>query len=904
MGGTHRIAAAVRRAILAGGVCALLLGPGAARADTLDAILDLVLQSVDPSLVDAKKMLKCAIGQGGLNDKTLQVCGGGLAKAKADAYLESDSTAQTVVTVGIAASKKQWGKVIEIGGTKLILDLACTAAMPPGPVKSVLCSNLSTELAKLARPVVAGVVGALSSSPVDVLKLVSILGPGLACKVDVIPAAMRELACGTIGEILAAGKELAEGLADLAASAVKAAGFVFDAGDKALGSYHEKLSPKAYFKAYWVYTTHLGAWLKYVKGEAALMAFVNDRHSSCKQYYGSAKPCDPMRKLYLDTVNPAVEQLKGAGAAYFEVALKPDLLYHYLFYRSSGGKYPGFNWGGNACHLMEKFPLLEGDGLQSTQPRPTVWDHACKKAYDLLLAELAQKKPALEAQLAGLAKQGCTATSSASLYCASYEGQAACLKALPAHASQCVVDVGKATASLAPKIALQLGKRCSVAGQTTVQCTRPWKVDQCKSTVAAYNAQKSAPWGGKLSLACTAAVDPAFEPGKLQALEIAGLLNHKPGGTALMASAANDSGAGCKPLWDPLSLGCKDHKAVAAQLAQLPKLAVPSCPPDPNRDGADLPCIVPVLSADRTLANAQPVAAAVAAAGAAGQAPSSAAAPVSARSAGVPLVRAGSAPSTSAPETGALAAPRTSMSPPREGRDDSASTMGDRGGARSTLPAVQSPMARAQFPAAQVPTARASPPAPTGAPNWSSMNRSAAPAPASAPGVAAPALAAAASAAPDTGIPVASTRPVEAAAQPGKCPPGRVAYTEGTSRVVKCLPAPSCGPGQARNSAGACVCPAGQVAVRRGSEPQTVQCVAAPPCGSDQTRDAETGECRCPPGQQSYRRGSGGPQKCIATKSCPPNVKLDPASGQCLCPPGTVVYWDGAAGGGCAAPQR
>lgn len=304
------------------------------------------------------------------------------------------------------------GQVIEIGGSERSVDLACTAAMPPGPVKSVLCSSITGELAKLIRPVVAGVVKALSGSPPDVLTLVSILGPGLACKVDVIPAAVREPACGTIGEILAAGKDLAEGLADLAESMVKAAGYVFVAGDKLIGSYHEKQAPKAYFKAYCAYSTHLGAWLKHVKGEPALMALVNDKHASCKQYYGSTKPCDPMRKLYLDTVNPAVEQLKGAGAAYFDVSLKPNLLYHYLFYKSSGGKYPGFNWGGNACHLMEKFPLLEGD-LQQTQPRLTVWDHACKKAYDRLLAELANSKPALEVQLASLAKMGCTPTSSA-----------------------------------------------------------------------------------------------------------------------------------------------------------------------------------------------------------------------------------------------------------------------------------------------------------------------------------------------------------------------------------------------------------------------------------------------------------------------------------------------------------
>jgi len=765
---SHHVFEVARRAVVAAGLSALLLAaPPAARADTLDTILDLVLQSIDPSLLDAKQLLKCAIGQGGMNEKTLQVCGGGVAKAQADAFLVSDSTAQTVVTVGIAASKQQWGKVVEIGGSKLILDLACTAAMPPGPVKSVLCSNLTGELSKLAKPVVGGVVGALSSSPPDAFKLVAILGPGLACKADfVIPAAVREVVCGTIGQLLAAGKDLAEGLAELANVAVKTAGYVFDAGDKVLGSYHEKQSPKAYFKAYWAYETHLGAWLKYVKGDAALTAYVNEKHASCKQYYGTAKPCDAMRKIYLDTVNPAVAQLSSAATAYFEVALKPNLLYHYLHYRSSGGKYPGFNWGGNACHLMEKFPLLEGDGLQQTQPRPTVWDHACKEAQELLLAELAQKKTALEGQLALLAKQGCTATSSASFHCASYDGQASCLKALPTHPNTCAVDIGKANAAFAARIALELGKRCSTVSpaHSTVQCTRPWKVEQCNKKTAQYASRKTAPWGGKLSIQCTPATDPAFEPGKVKAVEIAGQLNHKPSPPSMTVTAAGDSGAGCKPIWDPLSIGCKDHKAVGAQLAQMPSLAaVKYCPPDPDKDGADAPCIVPVLSADSTAAvvHPQPVAQALGAAIAARSAsPAStqgpaqsgqavlAGGPAVAPAASGPLAQAArpaagpppdlkvdrqsheavsgmtssspAAPSTASPPATTIVAPQRLPSPAQTGAlpppvpsslPAVQSPAGPARGPSSTLPAVQVPVARTQLPAVQPPAVQTQLPA-------------------------------------------------------------------------------------------------------------------------------------------------------------------------------------------------
>ena len=443
----------------------ILLWRAAARAGVVDTVLDLVLISIDPSLVEAKSLLKCAIAHDGLTAATIETCGGGVAKDKAQIYLQPGSTAQTVVTVGLAASKKQWGKVIEVGGTKLVLDLACSAAMPPGPLKSVLCSSLSGEISKLARPVVVGLVQALSASPPDWLRIVTMLGPGLACKIEQIPALVRESACGVIGELLAAGKDLAEGLGALAEAAVKGVGFVLDAGDKMLGSYHEKLGPKAYFKAYWVHYTHKAAWLKFVKGDAAMATFVEDLHKKCRDHYGSSKPCDPMRKVFLDAVNPVVAHLKNAGAVHFEVSLRPALLYHYLFFKNSAGKYPGFNWGGNACHLIEKYPLLEGD-LQDSQPRPTVWDHACKPAYELLLAALAQHKSQLEAQLAALGVQGCTLTSNSSLSCVSYSAVTACTKALPAYPDRCVVDVGKANAAFAQPIAAQLGKRCSAPSGT------------------------------------------------------------------------------------------------------------------------------------------------------------------------------------------------------------------------------------------------------------------------------------------------------------------------------------------------------------------------------------------------------------------------------------------------------
>jgi hypothetical protein len=739
--------------------------------------------------------------------------------------------------------------------------------MPPGPLKSVLCSSLSGEVSKLARPVVSGLVGALSSSPPDWFKLVTMLGPGLACRIEQIPPLVRETACGLIGELLAQGKELAEGLGALAELAVKGLGSVLDAGNKILGSYHEKQGPKAYFKAYWVHYTHKAAWLKFVKGDAAMAQFVDGLHKKCRDYYDSNKPCDPMRKVFLDAVNPVVAQLKGAGAVYFDVHLRPDLLYHYLFFKNSGGKLAGFSWGGNACHLIEKFPLLEGD-LQDSQPRPTVWDHACKPAFDLLLAALAQHKPQLEAQLAALGTQGCTLTSSASLYCVSYPAAAACTKALPAHHGSCVVDVGKANAAFAPQVAQQLGKRCSVVSAThaTVQCARPWKVDQCKSLTASYAAQKNAPWGGKLSLHCTAAADPAFEQGKIKAIEITGQLNQKAGSAAMMAAAAGDSGAGCKPLWDALSIGCTDHKAMAKQLTALPGLAVAACPADPNKDGADAPCIVPVLtagSAIEVVSAQQPVAAALPLSGTPATAP-----PAHAAQSTLPV--------PGARTLTTQAEPRGVLQP------ELGAPQGERSRVPSALAALQSPTMSTRLPPAQSPTATGGPPSSgSNAPSWGTVPGS---------------QAAVGQTASRTATPVIADRLAR-----GGCPPGQLAYKSGTDGLVKCIAAPACGPEQSRNAAGQCVCPAGTIAVRHGSEMDKPKCVPAEPCVAGLTRDATTGECRCPPGQMAYRSGNGVGAKCIATQPCPPGSKLDAATGKCQCPPGTRLYRDGTGGGGCVS---
>jgi hypothetical protein len=113
-------------------------------------------------------------------------------------------------------------------------------------------------------------------------------------------------------------------------------------------------------------------------------------------------------------------------------------------------------------------------------------------------------------------------------------------------------------------------------------------------------------------------------------------------------------------------------------------------------------------------------------------------------------------------------------------------------------------------------------------------------------------------------LPRAPTAPSVVTPRSGPCPPGQVAYREGGSGVVKCIPGPPCGPEQTRDAQGRCRCPAGQVAYREGGS-GVVKCIPGPPCGPEQTRDA-SGQCRCPAGQVAYREGTTGTVRCVPAR--------------------------------------
>ena len=61
-----------------------------------------------------------------------------------------------------------------------------------------------------------------------------------------------------------------------------------------------------------------------------------------------------------------------------------------------------------------------------------------------------------------------------------------------------------------------------------------------------------------------------------------------PAGARRLDAPAAPNGRLCELTWDPLAIDCRSKAPVQAH----PEIALPTCSPDPNRDGADTPCLV------------------------------------------------------------------------------------------------------------------------------------------------------------------------------------------------------------------------------------------------------------------------------------------------------------------------
>ncbi len=579
---------------------ALVLSSSAARGDTLDQILNVVLPLIDHDLATAEPFVRCVVSTG-----NAQTCALNFAKGKAAAATSANPKLAAAVSIVKAIQKHDWITVLDVGGTGLLFPIACSVSMPPaGPLKDFLCSSATSELAKLAQPVLRTALECVRDG--NWPKLITTIGPSIACSLSIIPSEIRVPACTGLDYILkgslAAFKTMLDGLGN----DVNA---LLSAGDRLLGSDVQKLTPKQYFAVFWAPYLAKATGLKMSHADPAYGQLMFKLTYNCPGYFGKSAPCDAMTSVFGKAVNQGVTALQSLELPYYNAHLKPDLLYHYLHYVAAKGS-TGGGTGNCTQDFYHQLPLPSGDGDAEANPNP--WAITCGQVGDIVKAEIEKNKIVLFIETEPVLKKGCNITTNGTFYCPNYAGNAACRKILPTHPGSCVLDQSKAALAFADEILAKLGaKRCATKGPAgwehkIIECSRPWKTQTCQGLV-----DTGTPTGVNDKVLCKEKPDPGFDQGKTRAQQVVQILNSGKVNVAVSGAAPSllsvgkpyaFKPAGCAPSSpDPLRIGCQNWPVVADVASKVPFVNLPTCAGDPHADGADAPCFA------RIYYSAQPV---------------------------------------------------------------------------------------------------------------------------------------------------------------------------------------------------------------------------------------------------------------------------------------------------------
>ncbi len=156
--------------------------------------------------------------------------------------------------------------------------------------------------------------------------------------------------------------------------------------------------------------------------------------------------------------------------------------------------------------------------------------------------------------------------------------------------THCSLDKQSAMQQVAKEILDALAsKRCTLNG-TAVSCTRPWKSDLCKKLVLEKQKQYYQSTFTKIDVTCPYTPDKSFTDFSMMVDAAFKKVNK-----GASVSAPNKKGSFsydyCTAEHDPLSITCKDANTFPElQAAFPPNIKLKKCPPDPNDDGADVPC--------------------------------------------------------------------------------------------------------------------------------------------------------------------------------------------------------------------------------------------------------------------------------------------------------------------------
>ncbi len=613
---------AFARTVIAVTVLIAGLSAGGARADTLDDVLAVLSTAgvVDPVVVEAKPMIQCLV-----NGQSVEICAEEAA-GKAHGFVPNDPKIKKVVDIFHAVQAKAWLDVFMLAGEQVVCSLIPTG----GTIKDLFCG----EIFDVAEPVIASAYKAVIDG--DILGLVTTVGVGYAC--DLLPDApgASEL-CGVLGEIV-------QGVADAVGGMVGTFGNLLE--DIAGQSQH--MPVEEYYLKYWRNWLHYAVVKNLHTGQPHYLHVGNYAMSStsCQEYFDShkmsasnaQKVCGIMKQRFLQEVDEVTKVWQAFPATFFAGWAAPNVRSWTVMYYSKLEEYAQVAGGHTGPHQSQhgKY-LLKSDapfkdlnakcGAQLPLSMPampyevhavdkanmsTARGWACLQVGDLLAEALLAQKAILKAVLPKMTALGCTKASNAAapyIYCQSYEKFKAC-RALydggeSAEGNICQINQLAADPALAKAIAVKLGtKRCHATPHSTsysnVECERPWKQAQCKSLLDSLSSGAFK----KPTISCLLKHDRAFAAGKRDASEIVKNLSATSSGMGTVdpASGATSGLAIYTPgecsrsaddEWDPLRIHCKAEAAKKKLAAMLP-----TCDPDPQKDGADKPCYDGPLTLD------------------------------------------------------------------------------------------------------------------------------------------------------------------------------------------------------------------------------------------------------------------------------------------------------------------
>jgi hypothetical protein len=590
--------------------------PGAARADTLDEILQVLNTAgiVDQAVVEAKPMIQCLI-----DGKPIEQCAE-IAGAEAKGLIPNDPKIQKVVDVFHAVQAGDWLRVFVLTGEQVVCTL-----VPGDPYSDLFCGPIFD----VAEPVITSAYAAVRDG--EILKLVTLLGVDYACQLLPNVSGAGAL-CEFLGEIVAG---IAKGVGD----AVGALGNLLE--DVSGQTPH--MPVEQYYVTQWRSWLHYAVLQKLRTGQVAYLHAGRYGGTPCAEYFDShkmsasnaEKVCGIMKQRFLDEVEEVAELFAAFPPAYFQGAGAPNVgAWASQYYQNipttpvpatSPPDTPG-HWIKTyltkpapqpfqqvLMHCLGQTPLPlppvpgTNDGVsaadQSILGIAQGW--ACTQVYGLLAAALQKQKAIVDGVSGKIASLGCQKSGNAPALhfsCPTYAAFRQC-RALYPHGSTtkdslCWVNQYKADPALAQQVASELGpKRCSAIDKPgaspfkNVQCLRPWKQTKCKSLVATYS--EGAP--NPPNFACVARVESGFVAGKQKVKTLLASIN-PPRARPLCTTARENE-------WDPLRVACTDPEASKKVKAKLP-----TCLSDANQDGADAPCYDGPLSDDTKPAPvAQPV---------------------------------------------------------------------------------------------------------------------------------------------------------------------------------------------------------------------------------------------------------------------------------------------------------